>query len=121
MECHTVSSPGLPTQIGPYVQGREEPLPWVSTGCRSERMVRRGSTVRVRQRALFTSKTARKRAVFVAGLDTVEHLPCKEGADDSVDPLAAAKLAWIREIGKLRHRVRRMGGSWGQVLGTLQT
>jgi hypothetical protein len=28
-----------------------KPLPWVATGCRSERMVRRGSTVRVRQRA----------------------------------------------------------------------
>jgi hypothetical protein len=28
------------------------PLPWVATSCRRERMVRRGSTVRVRQRAL---------------------------------------------------------------------
>jgi hypothetical protein len=29
----------------------QEPLPWVSTGCRNERMVRRGSPVRVRKRA----------------------------------------------------------------------
>ena len=28
-----------------------KPLPWVATGCRKQRMVRRGSTVRVRQRA----------------------------------------------------------------------
>jgi hypothetical protein len=30
-------------------------LPWVATSCRNERMVRRGSTVRVRQRAFVTS------------------------------------------------------------------
>jgi hypothetical protein len=41
-------------------------------------MVRRGSTVRVRQRALFTRRTARKWAVFVVGIDTVEHVPVKE-------------------------------------------
>jgi hypothetical protein len=29
-------------------------LPWVATGCRGRQMVRRGSTVRVRQRALYT-------------------------------------------------------------------
>ena len=32
-------------------ENKREPLPSVATGCRSERMVRRGSTVRVRQRA----------------------------------------------------------------------
>jgi hypothetical protein len=31
---------------------RPKPLPWVATGCRRDGMVRRGSTVRVRQRAL---------------------------------------------------------------------
>jgi hypothetical protein len=31
---------------------KQEPLPWVATGCRRGSMVRRGSTVRVRQRAL---------------------------------------------------------------------
>jgi hypothetical protein len=31
---------------------KRKPLPWVATGCRSWRMVSRGSTVRVRQRAL---------------------------------------------------------------------
>src|SRR5919204_6764588 len=33
-------------------RNKRKPLPWVATGCRLERMVRRGSTVRVRQRAL---------------------------------------------------------------------
>jgi hypothetical protein len=28
-----------------------KPLPWVATGCREDHMVRRRSTVRVRQRA----------------------------------------------------------------------
>jgi hypothetical protein len=42
-------------------------------------MVRRGSTVRVRQRALFGGRTARKWAVFVALVDTVEHLLIEEG------------------------------------------
>jgi hypothetical protein len=30
---------------------KPKPLPWVATGCREKYMVRRGSTVRVRQRA----------------------------------------------------------------------
>ena len=34
---------------------KRKPLPWVATGCRREHMVRRGSTVRVRQRALQKS------------------------------------------------------------------
>src|SRR5438046_4497465 len=34
---------------------KRKPLPWVATSCRSERMVRRGSTVRVRQRASLTA------------------------------------------------------------------
>jgi len=34
---------------------KPKPLPLVATGCRNERMVRRGSTVRVRQRALRIS------------------------------------------------------------------
>jgi hypothetical protein len=32
-------------------------LPWVATGCRGRQMVRRGSTVRVRQRALQNRRT----------------------------------------------------------------
>jgi hypothetical protein len=35
-----------------------KPLPWVATGCRGDAMVRRGSTVRVRQRALQKSRKA---------------------------------------------------------------
>jgi hypothetical protein len=37
---------------------RRKPLPWVATGCRGKAMVRRGSTVRVRQRALQKRCTA---------------------------------------------------------------
>src|SRR5438046_7895208 len=52
--------------VGPE-NGSDErkPLPWVATSCRSERMVRRGSTVRVRQRALSDTRTARKWAGFL--------------------------------------------------------
>jgi hypothetical protein len=38
----------------------EKPVPWAATSCPSKRMVRRGSTVRVRQRAL---EKARKSAL----------------------------------------------------------
>jgi hypothetical protein len=38
---------------------RRKPLPCVATGCRSERMVRRGSAVRVRQRALQKPRKSR--------------------------------------------------------------
>jgi hypothetical protein len=34
-------------------------LPWVATNCRADRMVRRGSTVRVRQRALHKRRKSR--------------------------------------------------------------
>src|SRR5919201_5202378 len=39
-------------------RNKRKPLPWVATGCRLERMVRRGSTVRVRQRALQKRRTS---------------------------------------------------------------
>jgi hypothetical protein len=45
-------------------------------------MVRRGSTVRVRQRTLFGRRTARKWAVFVAYTETTDHLLEKEGSDE---------------------------------------
>src|ERR671922_2351514 len=44
-------------------QTREIRLPWVATSCRVPKMVRRGSTVRVRQRAL---QKRRKPVLFVA-------------------------------------------------------
>jgi hypothetical protein len=40
-----------------------KPLPWVATGCRKRHMVRRGSTVRVRQRAL---QKPRKSGLFLS-------------------------------------------------------
>ena len=42
-------------------ENKPKPLPWVATDCRRVRMVRRGSTVRVRQRAL---QIAANRPVF---------------------------------------------------------
>jgi hypothetical protein len=41
-------------------------------------MVRRGSAVRVRKRALLHRRTARKWAVFVAAIDTIELLLLQE-------------------------------------------
>jgi hypothetical protein len=38
-------------------ENRRNPLPWVATGCHDPKMVRRGSTVRVRQRALGRRKS----------------------------------------------------------------
>jgi hypothetical protein len=46
-------------------------------------MVRRGSTVRVRQRALFRSRNTRKWAVFVVQADTAGPLLHREGVDGS--------------------------------------
>src|SRR5919108_2585014 len=40
---------------------KPKPLPWVATGCRSGRMVRRGSRVRVRQRALKRAERLERR------------------------------------------------------------
>jgi len=42
---------------GRNCRNKPKPLPPVATSCRSERMVRRGSTVRVRQRALVRGKS----------------------------------------------------------------
>jgi hypothetical protein len=47
-------------------------------------MVRRGSTVRVRQRAFFDGRIARNWAVFVAEIDTVEHLLRMEERRDHI-------------------------------------
>jgi hypothetical protein len=52
-------------------QIKPKPLPWVATGCRRERMVRRGSAVRVRQRALQKPRKSRlSRSSLVAKLTT---------------------------------------------------
>jgi hypothetical protein len=37
-------------------RNKRKPLPWAATGCREQRVVRRGSTVRVRQRGLQDSE-----------------------------------------------------------------
>jgi hypothetical protein len=49
---------------------RRKPLPWVATSCLSRSMVRRGSTVRVRQRAL--EKRANRRLFFPLHLRTCQ-------------------------------------------------
>jgi hypothetical protein len=47
-----------PVGTAPKRRNHAKPLPWVATGCRSERMVRRRSAVRVRQRAPKTCQYA---------------------------------------------------------------
>jgi hypothetical protein len=54
-----------------------KPLPPAATGCGLDRMVRRGSTVRVRQRALKSPEIG----IFVVSIDMKEHLPITEGVD----------------------------------------
>jgi hypothetical protein len=48
-----------PSRMVPHGDGRTQakPLAWVATSCRNQRTVRRGSTVRVRQRALQKLRT----------------------------------------------------------------
>jgi hypothetical protein len=46
-------------------------------------MVRRGSTVRVRQRAYQNYEVAAKRGLLVAAIDIVDHLSDEEGLRDS--------------------------------------
>jgi hypothetical protein len=76
-------------------------------------MVRRGSTVRVRQRALSSRRTARKWAVFVASLETGEHLLRKEGRDKRKDCWTSQN--WLDAgVAELGHRV----GEIGWLLGT---
>src|SRR5438094_8363282 len=57
-----------------------KPLPWVATGCRSKYMVRRGSTVRVRQRAL---QRPRKTGSFVFGPDYTS--PARSGVESVLE------------------------------------
>jgi hypothetical protein len=52
-------------------------------------MVRRGSTVRVRQRALKSLEIA----IFVVSIDTIEHLLFKEGIDASMNSLGISEAA----------------------------
>ena len=54
-----VATGGNRSQLGSEQARRNKPkpLPWLATSCRDERMVRRGSTVRVRQRALFRRRS----------------------------------------------------------------
>ena len=54
-----VATGGNRLQIAPATIGesKRDPLPWVATGCRKERVVRRGSTVRVRKRTLQKRRT----------------------------------------------------------------
>jgi hypothetical protein len=75
-----------------------KPLPSVATRCREERMVRRGSTVRVRQRALQKPRTwallrsarlqGRQRAV---GVEPFMELSGREGRSEKDEIGAAAR------------------------------
>jgi hypothetical protein len=74
-----------------------KPLPWVATGCRVNAMVRRGSTVRVRQRA-YT-----KAVISVAALRHVRYLlAVRRGVDarctvTSVHPAPAVECSRVSE------------------------
>jgi hypothetical protein len=51
--------------VAKTARASQKPLPWVATGCRSERMVRRGSPVRVRKRALRKPRNPRGFVLFL--------------------------------------------------------
>jgi hypothetical protein len=78
-----------PVANAPSLKSAEKPkpLPWVATSCRAGRMVRRGSTVRVRQRALQKPrKSALSRMCSVAR-------EASEGLDGAVYGAFASRTA----------------------------
>ena len=138
-----------PVATGGKWRGREDrsnrrkPLLWVATGCLSRSMVRRGSTVRVRQRALVREKypeigyfccltqhhrappqcrragySARLRAAKPLQIDllpgTSEHLPETEGLDVVV-VASGTESRWKEDV---PDRATWAHEAWGQVLGT---
>jgi hypothetical protein len=75
----------------------------------------RGSTVRVRQRALMIRGTVRKWAVFVALPDTEEHLPHKEGVDVLRGPHQAVQPPRFKRLAAERLTSRTSGDRfWGR-------
>jgi hypothetical protein len=112
-----VATNGNRSQIEPPREpqrNKPKPLPWVATACRDERMVRRGSTVRVRQRALKSPEIG----IFVVWGDMTEHLLFREG----VTRPDARSEGLVNGFNKARRELRyalRTETRWGQVLGTV--
>jgi hypothetical protein len=86
----TVATPGKPgrPKNGP---NKPKPLPPVAVSCAHKHMVRRGSTVRVRQRALFDGRIAREWAVFGCLLRNRRAPPLKGGGQRRRRPYAAVR------------------------------
>jgi hypothetical protein len=112
-----VATGGNQWQIGSErkPKNKPKPLPWVATGCVRRSMVRRGSTVRVRQRALAKKKSP-ETGIFVACHSATEHLRITVGTAVEV---SAPHEKWL-QIGLLRGIVEHLleteevdGGSAG--------
>jgi hypothetical protein len=71
---------------------KRKPLPWVATDCLRRSMVRRGSTVRVRQRA---SQKARKAAGFLSRLVALSPACVRYGA--LYGAFRSRRRSWSRE------------------------
>src|SRR5438128_4302006 len=78
-------------------------------------MVRRGSTVRVRQRAYLKPRSRCKRGFFVADQDTLDHLLVKEGVERRRRGCIAEEIGFITRFAPAR---RSSFTFWGHVLGT---
>jgi hypothetical protein len=89
-------------------QNKRKPLPWVATGCLSRSMVRRGSAVRVRKRAL---RKRRKSALFLwrqlARCPTWRGYAALYGAFRSKAPSQSRPF-----YASLRRRRERRRGGW---------
>src|SRR4051794_35730017 len=77
-------------------------------------MVRRGSTVRVRQRAYLEPRSRCKSGFFVADQDTLDHLLAKEGVDRRRRRASTSKSASSRGLRQDAVRAARSGDRfWG--------
>src|SRR5437763_827433 len=90
------------------------PLRPLATSRVRRSMVRRGSTVRVRQRAYSESRSRCKRRFFVADQDTVDHLLDKEGIEGRGGSTTRRDAGNHQQFLGAPTALR----SWGQVLGT---
>ena len=84
-------------------ENERKPLPWVATGCRDPKMVRRGSTVRVRQRAL---QKRRKSALFVS--PPLQIFQRAMGMEPFMEPSGSERVLQTSEIGAFAGRSSRV-------------
>jgi hypothetical protein len=95
-------------------ENKRNPLPWVATGCHDPKMVRRGSTVRVRQRALKSSQSGD----FCCRIGAIEHLLRREGIGSRVARRASPRTARTSAVWPGFTCELRVGPRWEEVLGT---